>query len=61
MVCKKCGSEIGQNSKFCSQCGQNNELNNQGNDMLIREELNKYKKHTQLLCLECGYEGLIAR
>jgi hypothetical protein len=71
MVCVNCGSTLPADAVFCSQCGHrgaNGPLPTSGGGQAgaviagseaHRGELRKHKQHTQLLCLECGFDGLM--
>jgi len=74
MFCAECGTEIEEASKFCNKCGKsvlqnatlptstskNNQFNSYENlTAELRAELSKFKTHTKMSCLECGYSGLM--
>lgn len=70
MVCSKCNSSVNKEAKFCSECGHSIVSDSTITDSAItdneviaseniRQELKQYKVHSHLICLECGYEGLM--
>ena len=70
MYCSSCGKEIPDGSSFCNVCGARATIlsseepqvtQRTASDEEIRNELKKYKKHTNrsILCLECGYQGIL--
>jgi len=68
MFCSNCGAPD-QSGKFCSACGQARQANDASYETDEDEipsrskkqqlaSINKFAENTNLICLDCGYEGL---
>lgn len=56
MECKKCGTTKNKDGKFCGDCGEKIEQENNQQETSISSEIDNNQK-TAIKCMNCNYEG----